>query len=280
MMKACGLLKKLLPSLLITILLLQVVALAHPGNTDASGGHYNRSTGEYHFHHGYPAHQHINDECPYNFDDQTGINSGTLSSSKAKPSTGSEDYSSPAESNSTTNSSSPFWISKPFQIATAFLCLFILKKQIDSTRKRKEEARKGAEEAEKFAKERQRLCILYAGKHLSELAPPPCPDDHIGLDGLPCGPGPGKWGENYTVYITSSKSQVFHRKQLCSTSRGFPSNIARVGNRRPCSKCWIGPIPDLNWYNNQCQILRICQIYDIQLQNDIEDLNQWKSHSN
>lgn len=279
-MKACGFLKKLFPSLLITILLLQVVASGHSGNTDANGGHYNRSTGQYHFHHGYPAHQHINGECPYNFDDQTGIHNGTPSSSKAKPSTRSSNTSPPAKSNSTTNSSSPFWASKPFQMATAFLCLFIFKNRLDASRKRKEEARKRAEEAEKFAKERQRLCILYAGKCLSELAPPPCPDDHIGSDGLPCGPGPGKWGENYTVYITSSKSKVFHRKQLCSTTRGLPSNIARVGNRRPCSKCWRGPIPDLNWYYNQRQILRVCQRYDIPLQNDIEEPNQLESYSN
>ena len=40
-------------------------ALASPGGTDGSGGHYDSKTGEYHFHHGYPAHQHINGVCPY-----------------------------------------------------------------------------------------------------------------------------------------------------------------------------------------------------------------------
>lgn len=41
------------------------VALAHPGRTDSKGGHYNHSTGEYHYHHGYPEHQHPNGICPY-----------------------------------------------------------------------------------------------------------------------------------------------------------------------------------------------------------------------
>lgn len=54
---------------------------AHPGRTDANGGHYDRSTGEYHYHHGYPAHQHTNGVCPYDFDDKTGQNSGSSSSS-------------------------------------------------------------------------------------------------------------------------------------------------------------------------------------------------------
>ena len=42
-----------------------VSSLAHSGRTDGSGGHYDRDTGEYHYHHGYPAHQHNNGECPY-----------------------------------------------------------------------------------------------------------------------------------------------------------------------------------------------------------------------
>ena len=38
---------------------------AHPGDTDSKGGHYDTSTGKYHYHHGKPAHQHKNGECPY-----------------------------------------------------------------------------------------------------------------------------------------------------------------------------------------------------------------------
>lgn len=62
-------------------------ASAHAGKTDANGGHYNRATGEYHFHHGYSAHQHTGGVCPYDFDDQTGINSGGPSSGSSQTST-------------------------------------------------------------------------------------------------------------------------------------------------------------------------------------------------
>ena len=41
---------------------------AHPGRTDSDGGHYDRSTGEYHYHHGYSAHQHDDGVCPYDVD--------------------------------------------------------------------------------------------------------------------------------------------------------------------------------------------------------------------
>lgn len=54
-------------SILLSCLLLlpPLAAFAHSGRTDADGGHYNTSTGEYHFHHGYPAHQHPDGICPY-----------------------------------------------------------------------------------------------------------------------------------------------------------------------------------------------------------------------
>lgn len=45
-----------------------VAVFAHPGKTDSDGGHFDRSTGEYHYHHGYPAHQHENGTRPYDFD--------------------------------------------------------------------------------------------------------------------------------------------------------------------------------------------------------------------
>lgn len=44
------------------------VSLAHPGRTDSYGGHYDYSVGEYHYHHGYSAHQHPNGICPYEID--------------------------------------------------------------------------------------------------------------------------------------------------------------------------------------------------------------------
>lgn len=56
---------------IVLLLSLPLVVFAHSGRTDSSGGHYDRSTGEYHYHHGYPAHQHTNGYCPYNFDDNT-----------------------------------------------------------------------------------------------------------------------------------------------------------------------------------------------------------------
>jgi tetrahydromethanopterin S-methyltransferase subunit E len=56
---------------LVVLSLFVLSVSAHPGRTDSSGGHLNHSTGEYHYHHGYSAHQHTNGECPYDFKDAT-----------------------------------------------------------------------------------------------------------------------------------------------------------------------------------------------------------------
>lgn len=60
--------KKIILFVLIIIILLLPLSLAHQGKTDSYGGHYDTSSGEYHYHHGYSAHQHINGLCPYEDD--------------------------------------------------------------------------------------------------------------------------------------------------------------------------------------------------------------------
>jgi hypothetical protein len=69
-------------SVLLVLFLFVGAAFAHPGKTDSNGGHKNHSTGEYHYHHGYSAHQHIDGMCPYDFDDKTSRESGANTSAK------------------------------------------------------------------------------------------------------------------------------------------------------------------------------------------------------
>lgn len=54
-----------------------VSTVAHSGKIDGAGGHYDRDSGDYHYHHGYSAHEHSDmdgdgvKDCPYNFNDKT-----------------------------------------------------------------------------------------------------------------------------------------------------------------------------------------------------------------
>lgn len=56
--------KKIL-CIFLLLITFSITSYAHSGRTDSKGGHYNRSTGDYHYHHGYPEHQHPNGICPY-----------------------------------------------------------------------------------------------------------------------------------------------------------------------------------------------------------------------
>ena len=69
--------RKVVTAIALFSVLLSIVPItssAHSGKTDSNGGHYNRSTGEYHYHHGYSAHDHYDmdgdgsEDCPYKFD--------------------------------------------------------------------------------------------------------------------------------------------------------------------------------------------------------------------
>lgn len=75
--------KKLLCFCLSLLILSAVVAYAHNGRTDYKGGHYDSETSEYHYHHGYPAHDHINGECPYDFKDKSSSSGGSSSVSSS-----------------------------------------------------------------------------------------------------------------------------------------------------------------------------------------------------
>lgn len=66
--------------LLLVINSFSLLAYAHPGKTDEFGGHFDGETGEYHYHHGYEAHQHPNGICPYDYNDNAEHSGGSPSS--------------------------------------------------------------------------------------------------------------------------------------------------------------------------------------------------------
>lgn len=65
-----------------------LISYAHSGRTDGAGGHTDHSTGEYHYHHGCPAHDHYDMDgdgdidCPYEYDNRT--DHGSLNSNSTE----------------------------------------------------------------------------------------------------------------------------------------------------------------------------------------------------
>ena len=112
--------KKFSLCIIMALLLLTVVS-AHPGRTDSHGGHRDSETGEYHYHHGYAAHQHTDldddgiPDCPYDFDDKTGESSGSSSSSSVSQ----EERTDPAAETSNTDSNLSGKSSEPASQARA-----------------------------------------------------------------------------------------------------------------------------------------------------------------
>lgn len=55
--------KKVIFINVLILLFYSSLSYGHSGGTDSNGGHHVTATGEYHYHHGYPAHDHINGLC-------------------------------------------------------------------------------------------------------------------------------------------------------------------------------------------------------------------------
>lgn len=84
-------LHRLILSLLLLLFLFPSNVWAHPGKTDGKGGHTDHSTGEYHYHHGYPEHDHYDMngdgsvDCPYDFEDKPRQDNGSGFVTKREP---------------------------------------------------------------------------------------------------------------------------------------------------------------------------------------------------
>lgn len=99
--------------LLFIVIALPLTVFAHPGKTDNQGGHTDHSTGEYHYHHGYSAHQHYDMDgdgkvdCPYNFKDKTDHSPGSGSSRNSETNYVTSPTKSATEPSSSTTPSTP-----------------------------------------------------------------------------------------------------------------------------------------------------------------------------
>ena len=238
-------------------LLLILPATAKSARTDSKGGNYDHSTGKYHFHHGYPAHQHVNGICPYNFDDKTGEGSGTSGGGSSVTSGGGSGE--PIPSSAAADGSPGFSIPIPVIVVGCFigfyalLYLFAVFSNKIQTRKYKRQ----------WDAKRKELLDLYGGKTKRKLAAE-CgmPDGiEIGPDGLPKEVNSSGWGDSLTFYVSPS-GQAYHRRPTCTKSASIPTHAAKLGSRRPCSKCYPCA-PNMEWYWAYRRIMRQLEEYKV-----------------
>lgn len=236
-------------AILLCICVCLLPAAAHSGRTDANGGHYNRATGEYHYHHGYPAHQHTDGICPYEFDDRTGGRSGTVSDSSTIPQDLPASLDSPAPPAS--------WEDALYDFLCIFLSILLFALGIGVV-------------ANliylifhlpaviRHLKTAARCRTLYSGpiETLCEIPP----GTEIGADGLPREKGASGWGETYTVYC-SHAGNAYHRAG-CNSAAKIPIHVFALDGRTPCKRC-CPQIPDRQWYDTYLKIKDMKQKYHI-----------------
>lgn len=287
--------KKCLVFILFVIsILFSSSASGHSGRTDGKGGHYDRSTGEYHYHHGYPAHDHYDMDrdgtidCPYDFDDQTTHKSGKTSS-KASSRTSSATVA-PDESD-TVN----WGLAVPILIASTLFvlypfCRFAKDCIKDAKQQRKYEEKLRIEQEDKerkkpliqrmvtllnqclqdenqrileeqqrkrriFEEEKAKCTALYGGRSIYEIIDAPS-DSEIGEDGLPKNIGAKGWGTKYTFY-TSAKGTRYHTDTCRYTNLSCKENayVLAHSDYIPCSLC-KPVLPDVSWVDEYRKIYK------------------------
>lgn len=245
------------------------VAFAHAGKTDSKGGHYDYSTGEYHYHHGYPAHKHTNGKCPYDFDDKTGESSGSSSSGSYYSQTytsAPRTTRSPVSTNQSTvqRASRPSLgiFGQPWFYILSFGGVFVLVCVIQSRIKEKERLQAEERKRQEYEKQKREKTEFYRTHDLRVLCK--IPDNiRISSDLVPYSinvPEGYKYGADLDVYLGRN---CYHRK-TCRHAIGLPPrNAYFVYDYYPCSQCKPAALPDQSWLNDLKQHVWTCEKFGI-----------------
>lgn len=260
-----------------------IISYAHPGRTDANGGHYNRSTGEYHYHHGYPEHQHIDGICPYNYDDATSHNNSSGSKSWIISATPTptpiiaknfKDDTHKDINNEEKDETNIFAtiLGIVFVIwFTSFVVLWIfalISSVIDAVKHKTSNETKNEYKilesnhyrnlkAESDYSYYFNIYAFYSPKSFVKL-----PKGVYFRDGIPIAPGKGTYGL-YTVYVTPTGNK-YHQNPNCTNSTAVrKTHILNAKHLLPCAKCVKQKIPDIKWYTEYNKIYIIKKKYEI-----------------
>lgn len=261
---------------ILTILLCATVVLmccttvyAHQGRTDGSGGHTDSDTGEYHYHHGYPAHDHYDIDCdgdidcPYDFDDQTGSNNGR-SSSNSNYAKGNKDInntmSGSVPENETEELSVPTWVYWVIAVLTASVVIlfFIVKSKSKELIDQEKRFRQDAIDEE--SRVRAGIFMLHNaivkkfGKDYLYMISGAPSGDFVDEKLLPHSVDypVNRYCDNYTFFLGSTpynyKAKYHHSS--CKYAKGvYPVNAYTLRKHKEYQSCTLCPcrLPDTTW---------------------------------
>lgn len=273
-----------------------IPAYAHPGRTDGKGGHYNRSTGEYHYHHGMSEHQHPGGVCPY-----------SISKSPTSTST----------TNTTQNNSSNIdYTSEGFRmnffilVPVSIVAIYILRlkfrihnlndkntlldnelrtanQDLQTKKDYITELKKSNDELSISLKEKQQETAILEHKikvlrDSPDISPILTYQEALLIAKVPNGvtfdeDGLPHYYSNFTVesnmhvYITGS-GKKYHRIRGCSRAYTPMHLFTAAAHFSPCEKCiprsaWDYKIPA--WYYKYLQLMSQCLITDLPEKNTV-----------
>lgn len=267
--------KKIFLTLVLIIVATSIIltVTAHSGKTDSAGGHIDNSTGEYHYHHGYSAHSHYDMDgdgdvdCPYDFHDQTGINS---SDSYANNSYYSNRYTNNYDDNvivktetvtKTVTEEVPYtpswvyWVIGLLIVSVFIMICIIRSKRKEISSQERQFQQKESRIKEGIANLHQSLSKKYGKDYLYRISNAP-DKDYVDDDLLPHSPEfhASPYLDRYTFFLGSSpyNSSTKYHHRSCRYARGsLPVNayLLRKRNRyQSCAVCSPSKkLPNTSW---------------------------------
>lgn len=225
--------------LLLTLTLLTQISVAHPGSLDDNGGHYNRKTGEYHYHEG------THTESNTNLSKSSASDTENYTYSKKSLHVSSKETQKSENDTSELDFATIFF----FFILGIILLYFIYTLICEIIERTPKHRLRNYEEL------LQKVSALSTTKQsLTEEINQlnfSIPDGYeIGCDNLPKEINSANWGETFTFYQTTLYGK-YHKKKNCSYSF-MPVHIwkAIYNEGQLCMRCCKNiKLPDLNWYS-------------------------------
>ena len=240
------------------------VVFAHPGRTDSNGGHYNRSTGEYHYHDGLSAGKSGGDSAS----EEYYYNSDYLSRSTVKTAT-------PSPTPTPINVSVPLWAKWILLLISIGLlvCLIVAlsyKREIKRLEAVLEKVRQQhIQEHNQLSSmvkcDLSELWALFASAYGDSFLATVCgmPDgENIGIDNLPYTDDYPllKWGSKYTFYFNymnyssgSIPCRRLHTPSCRYAAGALQVNAYEIKQKNniyiPCQICKPS-LPDMEWVDN------------------------------
>ena len=237
------------------------VVLAHPGRTDSQGGHYNRETGEYHFHNGDSANKKNNTSknnynYSYYYEDYSSTNKNNVVANND------------SNTNKEDNELRAFWWITIIFVILSFVAIFIIKaiynnklNELNSTIYRKKNEITCLQDKLETIQQEYVDAMVYANKSIYEITSIPHNVD-IAVDGTPKLPD---------VYVSGNRARTFHGGMACRGTFRDKCSFYSVSRLHACHYCAPEELKTFGtWFPDYAEKLNYLAKYNVPIKEHIE----------